>query len=233
MVLIPLSVVLLAACGQQIAGTSASVSNVGSAQAPASPEGTLAPTARPTVTATTDATRTVTASATMREKATPPKASPSTTTVTAVPAEPQTITQTPPPVVVVPAPRVTITEDPSTVYVPRGSSAADDQVAADWLTAEVMVGSWIPQLSSNTDSDSAMAKYNGLSANYSGVFMVSSNDFTSFRRGGYYVTMVAIPFGTSAEANAWCDAQGFQADDCLAKRLSHTDGPDGSTVERN
>ena len=208
---LPLAVMMLTACGQQIAGTSATASNSRAAEVPS---------VRPTVTATAAETRTVTASST------PP------VTVTATQARPETITQTPPPVVVVPAPRVTVTQAPSTVYVPGGSSAADQQVAADWLTAESVTDVWIPQLSSNSDSPTAMAKYNALSARYSGVFMVASGDFTSFRNPGYYVTMIAIPFGSPAEANHWCDAQGFAADDCLAKRLSHTAGPDGSSVER-
>ncbi len=212
------AITVLAGCGQQIAGTSAAVPDPNSAAAPASRVGTASSSVRQTVTATAAATRTVTATPTRPPAPKPP--------------EPETVTQTPPPVVVVPAPRVTVTQAPSTVYVPQGGSAADDQVAADWLTAEVMAGSWIPQLSSNPDSATAMAKYRALSAAYDGVFMVASSDFTSFRNPGYYVTMIAVPFGTPEQANGWCDAQGFPAEDCLAKKLSHTDGPDGSTVER-
>ncbi len=209
---------VLAGCGQQVAGTSTTASNAPSAAAPGTSAGETSSAVQQTVTATGAETRTVTASAT-------------TSTATEAP-EPQTVTQTPPPVVVVPAPRVTVTQAPSTVYVPQGDSAAERQVAGDWVTAEVMAGSWIPQLSSNPDSATAMAKYRALSSAYGGVFMVASSDFTSFRNPGYYVTMVALPFSTPDEANAWCDAQGFAAEDCLAKRLSHIDGPDGSTVER-
>ena len=210
-------VTLVTACGQQVAGTSTTAASVSMARSAVALSSAKGP-ASPTVSATAAATRTVTAA--------PP------VTVTATPSGPETVTQTPPPVVVVPAPRVTVTQVPSTVYLPRGSSAADDQVASDRLTAEVMVDSWIPQLSSNPDSASAMAKYRTLSARYGGVFMVASDAFSSFRNPGYYVTLVAYPFGTPAEANAWCDASGFPAGDCLAKKLSHTDGPDGSTVER-
>jgi serine/threonine-protein kinase len=209
---------LLAGCGQQVAGTSTTASNPPSVATVATSAAKTSPAAQQTVTATASATKTVTAA-------------PKTSTKPPEP-EPETVTQTPPPVVVVPAPRVTVTQAPSTVYVPQSDSAADQQVAADWLTAEVMAGSWIPQLSSNPDSPTAMAKYRALSSAYSGVFMVASKDFTSFRNPGYYVTMVALPFSTPEEANAWCDAQGFAAEDCLAKRLSHVDGPDGSTVER-
>ncbi len=211
-----LALTLVTGCGQQIAGTSAARS----AAAPSSPIGTPTTVAPQTVKGTAAVTQPVT-----------PARSPAVT-VTATPAPPETVTQTQPPVIVLPPERVTVTQAPSTVYYPRGSSAADQQVAADWLTAEAMVDSWIPQLSSNPDSASAMAKYRTLSASYGGVFMVASADFTSFRSSGYYVTMIAVPFGTAAQANAWCDAQGFPAVDCLAKVLSHTRGPDGLTVER-
>ena len=44
--------------------------------------------------------------------------------------------------------------------------------------------------------------------------------------------LIPRKFSTAPAANAWCDSEGFAIDNCLAKRLSHTDGPDGSTVER-
>ena len=166
-----------------------------------------------------------------------PKPSP-TPTVTA------TVTQAQPPVVVVPAPApapaVTVYQQPTTVYqqaptVYPGTSSADQQVSTDYSTAESVVGWWIPQLSSNTDSASAMAKFRslqGMSGGYTDVFMVSSNSYSSFRYSGYYVTLIPRTFSTAAGANAWCDSEGFATDNCLAKRLSHIDGPDGNTVER-
>lgn len=217
---IAIAATAVSGCGQQIAGTSATAvpsSGARSAGAPTAGPGTR-PSGPETVTATPQVTQTIVM--------TPPA------TVTAAPPQPQTVTQTPPPVVVVPGPRVTVTQAPATVYYPDSGSAADTQVASDWPRAESMVGWWIPQLSSNIDSASAMAKFRPLSGRYNGVFMVASADFTSFRNAGYYVTMISVPFTSAPAANAWCDSQGFPADDCLAKQLSHTDGPDGMTVER-
>ena len=158
-------------------------------------------------------------------------------TITATPAAPTTVTATPPPVVIVPQAPVTVTQAPSTVYpqVPAPTSAADQQVANDTYTAESVVGWWIPQLSSNTDSASAMAKFSsiqGMAGHYADVFMVSSNDYSSFRYSGYYVTLIPRTFSTAAGANAWCDSEGFAIGNCFAKRLSHTAGSDGNTVER-
>jgi serine/threonine-protein kinase len=43
---------------------------------------------------------------------------------------------------------------------------------------------------------------------------------------------VAQPFATADQAIAWCTAQGFAPTQCLAKRLSHTGGPQGNTAQR-
>ena len=204
-----IAVAVLAGCGTLTAGTS-------------SPETTLGSTPSSVSTSTV----------------TPPPAPP--VTITATPAPPATVTATPPPVVVVPQAPVTVTEAPSTVYHSNGgnsapTSSAAQQVASDYYTAESMVGYWIPQLSSNTDSASAMAKFRslqGMAGHYTDVFMVSSNDYSSFRYSGYYVTLIPRTFSTAAGANAWCDSEGFATDNCFAKRLSHIDGPDGSSVER-
>ena len=84
-----------------------------------------------------------------------------------------------------------------------------------------------------------MAKFwslQGMAGNYKDVFMVCSwcrpAINTTFRYSGYYVTMIPRTFSTAAGANAWCDSEGFATGNCFAKRLSHTDGPDGNTVER-
>jgi len=132
-------------------------------------------------------------------------------------------------------PPVTVVQPHAPITVYTGTSPADQQVASDNYTAESTIGWWIPQLSSNVDSASAMAKFwslQGMSGGYTDVFMVSSNDYTSFRHSGYYVTMIPRAFSTAAGANAWCDSQGFATGNCFAKRLSHTDGPAGNTVER-
>ena len=208
-----IAIAVLAGCGALTAGTP-------------SPAATVAGTGASTNT-----------SASTSASALPPTTAPPVT-ITATPAPPVTVTATPPPVVIIPQAPVTVTQAPSTVYYPDGpapTSPADQQVASDTYTAESVVGWWIPQLSSNTDSASAMAKFwslQGMAGHYTDVFMVSSNDYTSFRHSGYYVTLIPRIFSTAAAANAWCDSEGFAIDNCLAKRLSHTDGPDGNTVER-
>lgn len=65
-----------------------------------------------------------------------------------------------------------------------------------------------------------------------GARLVWSGDWSSFGAGDFYVTLAPVPFSTAAEANAWCDLQAIDADNCFAKRLSTVVGPEGSTVNR-
>lgn len=169
---------------------------------------------------------------------------PPTPTVTATIA-PETVVQQAPPVTVVQAPPVTVVQQapppvtvvqqapapaPATVY--QSSTTADQQVASDYYTAESTIGWWIPQISSKQDSAGAMDRFTISQATYPDVFMVWSNDYSTFQSRNYYVAMVPREFSTAAGANSWCDQQGFTADNCFAKRLSHIDGPAGNSVER-
>ena len=102
---------------------------------------------------------------------------------------------------------------------------------------------WVPQLSSKKpgtvdggvryDADTIYSHYQGLAAQYPGAALLWSGDWPVFKGGDYWVVIVARPFSTAAEANAWCDAHGFRAGDCLAKKLSHSGGPQGTTVPRS
>src|SRR5664279_3828636 len=185
---------------------------------------------------TTAAPVTVTKTAAPRPK---PKPTP---TVTA------TVTQAAqPPVVVVPAPApqtvyqqpTTVYQRPETQYVEPPSysgTAAAQQISNDYYVAESMVGSWIPQLGSSTSESEIMTRFNSLksmSGGYSDVFMVRSSDYSSFTNSGYYVILLPRTFSTPAGLNAWLDSEGFAPSNGFAKRLSHTDGPSGNSVERD
>ncbi|RZT89139.1 hypothetical protein EV383_6098 [Pseudonocardia sediminis] len=134
---------------------------------------------------------------------------------------------------------------PATSF-PTASSATDrltEQADLDRAAVESVTGWWVPQLSSKRsgtvdggisyDSDRILSHYQGLAVQYPGAALLWSGDWPVFKGSDYWVVVVAQPFSTAAEANAWCDAQGFGADDCLAKKLSHSGGPQGTTVPRS
>jgi hypothetical protein len=116
------------------------------------------------------------------------------------------------------------------------------QIDADRATAEQLVGTWVPQVSSkalgmNPDRRSfteaaILADHDVWASRFPDVVLLRSDDYSTFVGAGYWVTIVARPFATAGAANAWCDAQGIPADDCFAKLLSHTATPTGSTVHR-
>ncbi|GLZ52987.1 hypothetical protein [Actinomycetospora sp. NBRC 106378] len=115
-------------------------------------------------------------------------------------------------------------------------------VEADRSTVEGVVGTWVPQLSAKHegtkadgityDDASILDHYSALAARYPSAALLWSGDWPVFNGSDYWVVVYPQSFPTAAGANAWCDAQGFAADDCLAKKLSHSGGPAGTTVPR-
>ncbi|MCA1704377.1 MAG: zinc ribbon domain-containing protein [Actinobacteria bacterium] len=100
---------------------------------------------------------------------------------------------------------------------------------------------WVPQLSSKQWG----LVVDGMTYRYTDILndhlrlrsaydarLVWSSDWSSFGKDNFYVTVAPVPFTTPAAANAWCDTQGIDPENCFAKRLSAVAGPEGSTVSR-
>ncbi|NWJ69357.1 hypothetical protein HX744_01920 [Pseudonocardia sp. ICBG1122] len=150
----------------------------------------------------------------------------------------------PVPVVVAPAAAPVVIPPTTSVpgYTPSPTTSLTEQAAADSPRVAATAGYWVPQLSSKRagtsdggityDEQGILDHYRGLAAQYPGAALVWSGDWPVFRNSDYWVVVVARPFTTAAGANAWCDAQGFGSDDCFAKKISWSDGPQGSTVHR-
>lgn len=154
---------------------------------------------------------------------------------------------------VAPAPTSTVARAPTTGYQPAPTTGQQDPAPGQHLTqdpsdlvdstkwivqdsepiADSTIGSWILQLGAFEDPMGAMKRFTNVQLEgLSNVIMVWSADYTSFKYSNNYVVMVPQTFATAAEANSWCDSQGFASGDCFAKRLSHTDGPQGNNVDR-
>lgn len=148
--------------------------------------------------------------------------------------------------VVEPTPTVETTE-PTPTPTPTDEASAEaalaQQVSADHGQVEQLVGLWVPQVSSKKlglvvngvtyDYQQIWADYQQLAAQYPGALLLRSSDYTSFTYSDFWVTVVPQTFDTPDGANAWCDSQNIDANDCFAKKLMHTGGVAGTTVFRN
>ena len=133
------------------------------------------------------------------------------------------------------------------------SSSSEDEAAEDALKWYIdrdrdsvrfsLAGYWTPQLSSKRpglvaegrtwDERSALAEFLTLRQEHSTVRLVYSDEWPVFEPGGgWWVTLAGMTFSSAESANAWCDAQGYDADHCLAKKMDTTGPPDGTTVSR-
>jgi hypothetical protein len=136
------------------------------------------------------------------------------------------------------------TRPPATVPPTAVAPAAElqRQVQDDSTAVEALVGQWIPQLSAKQaglvvngrtfDDAAVLADFRASLARFPQARLLRSADYTSFRRPGFFVTVVGQPFATPEAANQWCAQQALGRDDCFAKRLSHTAGPEGNTLAR-
>jgi serine/threonine-protein kinase len=148
--------------------------------------------------------------------------------------EPSTATETTEPTTETPA---TPTDEAS------AQAALAQQAAADHDQVEQLVGQWVPQLSSKKlglvangttyDYQQIWADYQQLAQRYPGALLLRSSDYTSFKYTDFWITVVPQTFSTPDGANAWCDSQNIDANDCFAKKLMHTGGYAGTTVFRN
>jgi hypothetical protein len=125
----------------------------------------------------------------------------------------------------------------------HSATILDDVARSDSAAVESLTGWWVPQLSSKKvgtvahgrtyDSADILDHYTALQGQVPGALLLWSGDWPVFTNGDYWVVVAPRTFGSAAAANAWCDAQGFGPDDCLARRLSHSGGPSGSSVPRS
>ena len=105
------------------------------------------------------------------------------------------------------------------------------------------LGKWTPQLSSKKNGLFAdgqtwtnrmiLAEFLKTRQTYPDAALVFSNDWSVFDSGGnWWVTLSGELYATADEANAWCDAQGYDAEHCLAKRMESSGPAQGTTKSR-
>lgn len=132
---------------------------------------------------------------------------------------------------------------PPAIQPPVSPQAAlQQEVDGDHHHVEALVGYWVPQLSSKTVGLKAdgivygygeiLDHFNWIKERYPHALLLRSDDYASFKRSGYWVTVMPVTYTSGAEANSWCDYEGIDPDNCFARLLLRTGGPDGATLPR-
>ena len=75
---------------------------------------------------------------------------------------------------------------------------------------------------------SILAFHQNLVSQY-GAVLLWSGDYSTFKSGDLWVSVVPVAYGSKDEAKAWCDRADIDANNCFAKLLSHTHGTADST----
>jgi hypothetical protein len=116
------------------------------------------------------------------------------------------------------------------------------QLDADRPMAEALVDQWVPQLSAkrpglvvngvNYNYLEILRDFRQTQARYPDALLLFSGEYSSFKYGNFWITVVPRPQYDGASANVWCDGEGIGPDDCYAKMISHTEDYDGATLLR-
>lgn len=140
-------------------------------------------------------------------------------------------------------PPATSTADTPFIGVPDPEAELAALAAADLPALRTGIeGRWVAQLSSKRpgmtvgattyDHTAILSDHLALRSSYANIRLAWSGDWATFSAQDFWVTIVATPYATPEEANAWCDDHGLPADGCYAKRVSATGGTDRNTVPR-
>ena len=101
---------------------------------------------------------------------------------------------------------------------------------------------WVPQVSSmavgrsvdgvtSTAAD-VLRDHLAHRQRFTGARLLWSGHWTTFDGPDWWVTVVGPPRESAAEANHWCEVNGFAVDECFAKFVSSAAGISGTTVYR-
>ena len=148
------------------------------------------------------------------------------------------------------------TNSPMTIASSASSNAnqeaQDEQAAGDAIQWQIkhdypivmnsLRGKWTPQLSSKQvglvadgqtwTKRSILAEYLKTQQANPKAVIIDTSQWPVYDTGGWWVTLQGDTYSDGDQANAWCDAQGYDSDHCLAKRMESSGSPQGTTKSR-
>ena len=130
--------------------------------------------------------------------------------------------------------------------------AQDEQAAGDAIQWQIkhdypivmnsLRGKWTPQLSSKqvglvADGQTwtkrlILAEYLKTQQANPKAVIIDTSQWPVYDTAGWWVTLQGDSYSDGDQANAWCDAQGYDSDHCLAKRIESNGTSQGTTKTR-
>ena len=130
--------------------------------------------------------------------------------------------------------------------------AQDEQAAGDAIQWQIkhdypivmnsMRGKWTPQLSSKKvglvaegqtwNNRSILAEFLKTRQSNPKAVIIDTSQWPVYDTAGWWVTLQGDSYSDGDQANAWCDAQGYDSDHCLAKRIESNGTSQGTTKLR-
>lgn len=115
-------------------------------------------------------------------------------------------------------------------HVTDGTRVAEEQLADQWV---VQLSAKKPGLEANGrtwDDQAILEEFEENQRRHPEAILLWSGDWSSFRLADFWVTVLAEPYDSPDEALATCTNLGLDRDNCFAKKLSTSEGPDGTTA---
>ena len=117
------------------------------------------------------------------------------------------------------------------------------QVKHDYpIVKERLLHQWTPQVSSKQvglkadgliwNNRSILAEYLRTRQANPNAVIIDTSQWPVYDDKDWWVTLQGDSYPDADQANAWCDAQGYDSDHCLAKRIESSGSPQGTTKSR-
>ena len=117
------------------------------------------------------------------------------------------------------------------------------QVKHDYpIVKERLLHQWTPQVSSKQvglkadgliwNNRSILAEYLRTQQANPNAVIIDTSQWPVYDDKDWWVTLQGDSYPDADQANAWCDAQGYDSDHCLAKRIESSGSPQGTTKSR-
>ncbi|MBU8579457.1 hypothetical protein [Brevibacterium luteolum] len=105
--------------------------------------------------------------------------------------------------------------------------------------ASKLDGHWVVQLSAKQEgltteqqtwtNEAILEEFETLRAQHPEALLLNSSQWSSFRLNDYWITVLNEPYDDPEAALAKCRELGIDRDNCFAKKISSTEGPEGTT----